>query len=167
MHDESTTPAPPRPAPPGIPQRPAPRGMPQRPPLPSGAIGRRRRVAPGALLGGYVAVLVAIALWPTPVDAEVASLIDALSRRLPVITRQRVEFAANVLLFVPFGLLLPSVLRGARDLVLPVALVATVTIECVQAAFLDARVPSVLDVIANLTGAAVGILVVAAVRRRR
>jgi glycopeptide antibiotics resistance protein len=114
----------------------------------------------------YVLVLALIAFWPTPVDAGVAPLLDALSRRLPVITRARVEFAANIALFVPFGVLLPLILRGARDLVLPLALVATVTIECTQALLLDARVPSVLDIIANLTGAGVGMLGLELWRRR-
>ncbi|WP_217577080.1 VanZ family protein, partial [Streptomyces sp. GbtcB7] len=82
--------------------------------------------------------------WPTPVDAGVAPLLEALSRRLPALSYPRVEFAANVGLFVPFGVLLPMILR-TRELVLPIAIVATVAIECGQAAFLTERFPSVLD----------------------
>lgn len=148
------------------PRPPLPAQTPPRPPLPVRA-RRPRASAPVLVLAGYVVALALIAFWPTPVDAGVAPLIDALSRRVPVITGSRVEFAANVALFVPLGVLLPSILRGSRDLVLPIALVATVTIECTQALLLDARVPSVLDVVANLTGASVGMLAVAAWRRVR
>lgn len=141
-----------------MPDTPPPR-IPPRPPLPLPAPARRPSASvPTLVLGGYLLVLALIAFWPTPVDADVAPLIDALSRRLPAITRPRVEFAANIVLFVPFGVLLPLILRRARELVLPIALVATVTIECAQGLLLDARVPSVLDIIANLTGAAVGML---------
>jgi len=119
------------------------------------------------VLAGYLLALAVIAFWPTPVDAGVAPVIDALSRRLPAITRPRVEFAANVALFVPFGVLLPLILRGAKELVLPIALVATVTIECTQALVLQARVPSVLDIVANVTGASVGMLGLAVWQRVR
>lgn len=135
---------------------PLPQQVPPRPPMPAPA---RRRVAsvPVMVLTGYLVVLALIAFWPTPVDAGVAPLLEALSRRLPALTYHRVEFTANVALFVPFGVLLPLIVRS-RDLVLPIAIVATVTIECGQAAFLTARVPSVLDIIANTAGACVGML---------
>ncbi|CAL4860761.1 VanZ family protein [Microbacterium sp. MM2322] len=148
------------------PPPPPPRRIPPRPALPAPA-PRRRASVPALVLTGYVAVLALIAFWPTPVDADVAPLIDALSRRLPAITRPRVEFAANVALFVPFGVLLPMILRGARELVLPIAVVATVTIECTQALMLSHRVPSVLDIVANVTGACVGMLGLALWRRVR
>ncbi|MCM3697182.1 VanZ family protein [Microbacterium oleivorans] len=139
------------------PRPPLPPRVPPRPPLP------RRRLRPPAsvpalVLTGYVAVLALIAFWPTPVDAGVAPLLDALSRRLPAITRPRVEFVANVALFVPFGVLLPLLLRRSLELVLPIAIVATVAIECMQALVLAQRVPSVLDIVANVTGACVGML---------
>ncbi|MFI8632462.1 VanZ family protein [Microbacterium sp. NPDC077663] len=148
------------------PRPPLPQGTPPRPPLP--APGRRTRASvPALVLAGYVLALALIAFWPTPVDADVAPLIDALSRRLPAITRPRVEFAANVALFVPFGVLLPLILRRSLELVLPIAIVATVTIECMQALALAQRVPSVLDIIANVTGASVGMLGLALWRRAR
>ncbi|SDG72002.1 VanZ family protein [Microbacterium sp. 77mftsu3.1] len=140
--------------------------IPPKPPLPP-KHRRASTTAPVLVLAGYVLVLAVIAFWPTPVDAGVAPVIDALSRRLPAITRPRVEFAANVALFVPFGVLLPLILRGAKELVLPIALVATVTIECTQALVLQARVPSVLDIVANVTGASVGMLGLAVWQRVR
>ena len=140
--------------------------IPPKPPLPP-KHGRPSTTAPVLVLAGYLLALAVIAFWPTPVDAGVAPVIDALSRRLPAITRPRVEFAANVALFVPFGVLLPLILRGAKELVLPIALVATVTIECTQALVLQARVPSVLDIVANVTGASVGMLGLAVWQRVR
>jgi len=140
--------------------------IPPKPPLPP-KHRQASTTAPVLVLAGYLLVLAVIAFWPTPVDAGVAPVIDALSRRLPAITRPRVEFAANVALFVPFGVLLPLILRGAKELVLPIALVATVTIECTQALVLQARVPSVLDIVANVTGASVGMLGLAVWQRVR
>lgn len=150
---------------PDTPPRP-PLRIPPRPPLPAPA-RRPWASVPVLVLVGYLVLLAVIAFWPTPVDAGVAPLIDALSRRLPVITRPRIEFAANVALFVPFGVLLPLILRRSLELVLPIALVATVTIECGQALLLSHRVPSVLDIIANTTGASVGMLGLALWRRFR
>lgn len=140
--------------------------IPPKPPLPP-KHRRASTTAPVLVLAGYLLTLAVIAFWPTPVDAGVAPVIDALSRRLPAITRPRVEFAANVALFVPFGVLLPLILRGAKELVLPIALVATVTIECTQALVLQARVPSVLDIVANVSGASVGMLGLAVWQRVR
>lgn len=140
--------------------------IPPKPPLPP-KHRRASTTAPVLVLAGYLLALAVIAFWPTPVDAGVAPVIDALSRRLPAITRPRAEFAANVALFVPFGVLLPLILRSAKELVLPIALVATVTIECTQALVLQARVPSVLDIVANVTGASVGMLGLAVWQRVR
>ncbi|MCO7203614.1 VanZ family protein [Microbacterium sp. CnD16-F] len=145
---------------------PLPPGTPPRPPLPARA-RRPPASVPVLVLAGYLLLLAVIAFWPTPVDAGIAPLIDVLSRRLPAITRPRVEFAANVALFVPFGVLLPLILRRSLELVLPIALVATVTIECGQALLLSHRVPSVLDIVANVTGASIGMLVLALWRRMR
>lgn len=138
--------------------------VPPRPPDPRARADRMPRL----LLLAYLVALALTAFWPTPVDAGLAPLIEAVTRRLPVVTYARVEFAANIALFVPIGVLLP--LMMPRTLVLPVALVATVAIESTQALLLDARVPSVLDIIANTTGARVGLLALEAfraVRRRR
>ena len=132
--------------------------VPPRPPDPRAPTDRM----PQLLLLAYLVALALTAFWPTPVDAGLAPLIDALTRRFPVVTYARVEFAANIALFVPIGVLLPMMMP--RTLVLPVALVATVAIESTQALLLDTRVPSVLDIIANTTGACVGLLALEAVR---
>ena len=79
-----------------------------------------------------------------------------------MLTYPRIEFSANILLFVPLGVLLMLILRR-RYLILPIAIVVTVAIECSQALLLDKRTPSVLDIIANTAGACLGMLIVAAV----
>ena len=179
---------PPRPAlPPRDPQRPA-AAHPQPPPLPPGwkvpaaaarvraessprltALSRRLRAAlsePRVLLGLYVFVLTLIALWPAPVDGAARPFLRLIGRAVPMLTYARIEFGANFLLFVPLGMLLALILRR-RYLLAPIALVATVTIESIQALIIDKRTPSVMDIIANLTGACLGLLIVAFIEWRR
>lgn len=115
---------------------------------------------PRVLLGVYGVALAVIALWPQRVDDGAGPLLDSLSQWIPILTYDRIEFAANILLFVPLGVLLALILRS-RYLVVPISLIATVTIESLQALLIDTRTPSVLDIIANLTGACVGLAVVA------
>jgi VanZ family protein len=110
-------------------------------------------------LGIYIAVLTLIAIWPVPVDSGAGPLIRAITRVLPIVTHARLEFGANILLFVPLGALL-AVILSRRYLVVPIAFVTTVGIESVQALALDRRVPSVMDIIANVTGACLGLLLV-------
>lgn len=177
---------PPRPAlPPRDPQRPVTAtAHPQPPPLPPGwkvpaaasrrsprltALSRRVRAGlsePRVLLGLYVAVLALIALWPSPVDGGARPFLRLLERAVPMLTYARVEFGANILLFVPLGVLLALILQP-RYLIAPIAVVATVTIESIQALMIDKRTPSVMDIIANLTGACIGLLIVAFVEWRR
>lgn len=121
---------------------------------------------PRVLLGIYVVVLALIALWPVPVDSGAGPMLRLVSRVIPILTYERIEFGANILLFVPLGVLLALILTQ-RYLVVPIALVATVTIESLQALLIDRRTPSVLDIIANLAGAAIGLLIVALVEWRR
>lgn len=113
---------------------------------------------PRAYLLAYTLLLTGIAFWPVPVDRGAGPLLRLITRAIPVLTYDRIEFAANILLFVPLGLLLTFILVRNRWLVLPIAFLATITIECVQALLLDARTPSVLDIIANTAGACIGIL---------
>ncbi|WP_244946435.1 VanZ family protein [Microbacterium saccharophilum] len=118
---------------------------------------------PRAYLALYLAVLAAVAFWPSPVDQGAGPLLRVVTRLIPVLTYPRIEFAANIALFVPFGLLLALIITRNRWLVLPIAFLATVTIECVQAVALGARTPSVLDIIANTAGACLGMLAAAAI----
>jgi len=76
-----------------------------------------------------------------------------------------VEFAANVLLFVPLGLLLTVLMRhhvwGAA-----LALALSITVELVQV-LIPERSPSLRDVLANGLGAAVGAVIAWLVVLRR
>lgn len=151
-------------------------------PVPSPAQSRRTWAPPGlrpaasmrrdprAWLVAYVMLLTGIAFWPVPVDSGAGPLLRAITKLFPILTYGRIEFGANILLFVPLGLLLALILRRRRYLVLPIALIATVAIEAVQGVLLGARTSSLLDVVADATGACVGLVVVEAIEaagRRR
>lgn len=111
----------------------------------------------------YLVVLAAIAFWPSHVDRGLIPLLTWLAGVAPPLTYPRVEFAANIALFVPFGVLLMFILRR-RYLIVPLVLVASVGIEAVQSLMGGRRTPSVLDVVANVAGACVGMLAVALVQ---
>ncbi|WP_431779997.1 VanZ family protein [Microbacterium aurantiacum] len=118
---------------------------------------------PALVLLAYAAPLAAIAFWPTPVDRGAAPLLRTVTRWIPVLTYDRIEFAANIALFVPFGVLVGLLVRQTW-LVLPLAFLTTLGIESAQAILLDRRTPSVMDIIANVAGACVGVLIVVFVR---
>jgi len=123
---------------------------------------------------GLVATVIVILLatmWPTPLDQGYQSAIDKV---LAVLHRNgipkwfgynKLEFSANVGMFVPLGflvaLILPQKLWWLSLIVCPGMSVA---IELVQGAVLDARVSSAQDVLANSLGALLGILVALAIR---
>lgn len=123
----------------------------------------RRFTATAAVLYGIVLVL--IAFWPTPVDKPAAGSLSRLiawfaRHGLDWITYSVIESGANVLLFVPAGLLLVvllgvpwwwlSILGGAA---------ASVAIELGQYVFLTGRFATIDDVYANTLGAAIGTLI--------
>lgn len=154
--------------------------IPPRPPLPApespaAARSNTDRAAglhpllrnPRTYLVAYAVALATIAFWPSPVDRDTGPLLRLLTRLVPVLTYPRIEFLANVVLFVPLGLLLTLILIRSRWLVLPIVFLATVTIECVQAVLLDARTPSALDIVANTAGGCLGILVALLFERLR
>ncbi|MCT9819027.1 VanZ family protein [Microbacterium sp. W1N] len=121
---------------------------------------------PRAWLALYLGALALIALWPTPVDQGAGPLLQAIARVAPALTYERVEFAANIALFVPFGLLLALIMRSRRWLALPIAVATTVLVELAQG-LLPQRTPSVFDVIANTAGACLGIVVATVLDSRR
>ncbi|MWV60023.1 VanZ family protein [Rathayibacter sp. VKM Ac-2754] len=116
-------------------------------------------VVVGAL---YLAALTAIVFWPTPVDASftgvLARLIAWLGRRgLGWIDYGVIESGANVLLFVPFGLLGALLLRARWAWLAIVLAAATSTaIETAQLLLLSARYSSTQDVLMNTLGATLG-----------
>jgi glycopeptide antibiotics resistance protein len=123
----------------------------------------------------YLVGLALIAFWPVPVDQGFSDALEVVitqlqSDGLSVLSYSTVEIAANVLLFVPLGILLASLFRpGARWLAFAVCVAISAVIEFSQAVFLPGRFASASDLLANIAGAAIGVLIVvivSAVRNR-
>ena len=125
---------------------------------------RRRRGIRLLLLYGLALALVAF--WPVPVDRGAEGLLRTVSQTLPWLSYEVIETSANVALFVPLGVLLALALPGHRGLVLPLALLATLVIESGQAIFLAQRTPSLRDVVANVLGAGIGLVIILLAERR-
>ena len=122
------------------------------------------------LLTLYLAAVLRITLWPRLGDeAPFTWLEDLLSRLqdlgLPAALGMTVlEAAANVVMFVPLGLLLPAVTRWRPGTVVLAGAVLSAAVETTQGLFLPERVATVQDVVMNTAGALVGVLLV---RRHR
>ena len=142
------------------------------------ATGRSRRIATW-LAAAYGVAVVLIGFWGSPVDAAGRPWLDraiAAGHRLGApdwFGYSTVESLANVVFFVPLGLLV-VLLAGARWWWAAVAagLVVSAAVETGQALVLPARTASLADVLANtvgaLVGAVVGVVVLTwAARRRR
>lgn len=135
---------------------------------------RSRRLATTLLVLYGIGVLV-VGFWGSPVDAGahpgILRVLDLAHRAgLPVwFGYGALEFTANVVFFVPLGLLV--VLRlGTRAWWAGAAagLVVSAAIEVGQALFLPARFASLDDVLANTSGAVIGAMVgVVLLGRRR
>ncbi len=131
------------------------------------------------LTGGYLVFLAWVTLTPQAYAAEhidiIYRVLAALHRRgyLMEIDDRRLEFLANIALFVPVGMFL-MLLFGTR--LWWVALLAsagiTMAIETAQRS-IPGRVPDERDLVANALGAAIGVVLAflltlpAAFRRRR
>ncbi|MFT4214389.1 MAG: VanZ family protein [Microbacterium sp.] len=111
----------------------------------------------------YLAVVLLATLSPTPLDqgyeSSIEQLLDVLhSHGVPEwYGYNKLEFSANVAMFVPVGFLLALALpRRGIWLVVIVIPAFSATIELLQAAFLAERFASVLDVVANTAGGYLG-----------
>ena len=136
------------------------------PAVPDGSARTRlRRWAPRLMLV-YLVALALIAFWPAPVDRDahdaLLAVIDWLQERgAPGWVRYSlVEFAANVVLFVPVGLFV-MILAGPRGWWLAVltGFAASCTIELGQLIFLPDRFATLSDVLANTIGATLGAVI--------
>ncbi|WP_349426379.1 VanZ family protein [Microbacterium sp. LWS13-1.2] len=125
--------------------------------------GQRRGIR---LLVVYAVILALIAFWPVPVDRGASGFLRAISSVVPWLTYDVIETSANVLLFVPFGVLLALALPLQRGLVVPLALATTLVIESGQALLLAERTPSLRDIVANVLGATIGLAIVQLIERR-
>ncbi len=128
-----------------------------------------------AVTGLYLLAVAWITLNPFPGDPHRNAFLEGLlaafaaTPALAWIDYDVVEFTANILLFVPMGVLLALLLgRGRRWLALSLGIAASLAIEFVQV-FEPARVSDARDIIANSLGAIVGIglVLVAGGRRSR
>ena len=103
----------------------------------------------------YAVGCAALTLGPSPGDLlfHAAQRVDGLDS-LP---SAAIEAIANLLLFVPLGLLLCAMLPQVRRLaVWALAVAVSISIELVQF-LLPERSPSIRDVVTNSLGAAVGV----------
>lgn len=131
------------------------------------------------LTGGYLAIVAWLTLTPQSYASERIAIIyrvlDALHRRgyLLGIDDSRLEFIANIALFVPVGMFL-LLLFGTRLwwVALAASFAMTAAIETAQR-YIPGRVPDERDLLANGMGAVIGVLVAlvltapATLRRRR
>ncbi|CAI9386837.1 VanZ family protein [Microbacterium sp. T2.11-28] len=123
------------------------------------------RVVLAILSGLYLWAVAWMTLRARPYGSDIAAALDRLlawfaqRESTAWITFDRVEFGANVAMFVPLGIF--AVLWfGVRGWwTAPVlGLLASGAIEFAQALFLDARVADVRDLVANTLGAVIGML---------
>ena len=137
---------------------------------------RSRRPFLAATTAGYLALVGWLTLGPQPLDENGRGLLHRFIRylsgdnKLDWITYALVEFTANVVLFVPVGVLFVLLVGWRRwwlAALLGVAL--TASIEFAQL-FLPDRVTDPRDLASNSIGAGIGValvLVVIALRMRR
>ena len=114
-------------------------------------------------LAAYATVVLAMTLSPTPLDQGYES---AIARFLGVLHRNgvpewfgysKLEFTANIVMFVPFGFLIAlSLPRRAVWLAILLIPAFSAGIELSQYVFLSARFASALDVVANTAGGYAG-----------
>lgn len=129
------------------------------------ATARSRRTATW-LIGAYGVGVLIVGFAGSPVDAGahpfIIRVLDA-AHRVGVpgwFGYGALEFSANVVFFVPLGLLVVLLVGGRRWWVGGVAgLVVSACIETGQAVFLPARFASLDDVLSNTSGAVIGALV--------
>ena len=115
------------------------------------------------LLAVTILAILLLTLWPDPRSSDGTSLARAIvdwlhAAGMPAaITFEAVEFGANIVMFVPFGLFLAlSLPRWMWPWAVVLGLAFTLLIEFLQAAFLPERFPTVSDLVANTAGALIG-----------
>lgn len=133
---------------------------------------RAARIAPW-FVAAYCLGLGLVGFWPSPVDRPAAGTITDVLRFLHAngvphwLNYPFIEFSANVLLFVPFGVLLTIVSRPSRWWVsVAIGFAVSVVLEVGQLVLLSERYPSGLDVLANTVGSLIGAFLVGMWRSR-
>ena len=127
---------------------------------------RIRVVVASIALACYAVIVLLAVFWPTPIDRDYQS---SIARVLEVAHRygvpewfgyNKLEFAANIAMFVPLAFLITLVLpTRVWWLVLLICPAFSIAIELTQGALLAERFASPLDVVANSAGALIGIII--------
>jgi glycopeptide antibiotics resistance protein len=120
-----------------------------------------------------IVAMITFSPGPPDPDGQLALqefLLRAYQQGLPIwITFAKIEFAANILMFIPIGFFGALCLARFRWLIIPIAIAASTMIEIAQSSRLPDRVGTPRDVVANSLGALIGFviacLVVALARR--
>ena len=118
------------------------------------------------LLAAYITLIGVIVFWPTPVDRPVAGRIRTAVGAVQEagatsVSYNTVEITANVLMFVPLGVLLVLAVPRLPWWWAPIAAgLFSCAIEFVQFAFVAQRNATVVDALANTSGAVIGALAV-------
>lgn len=135
---------------------------------------RSRAYVPLFVVAGfYAAAILAVALYPHPIDRPLeGSVLGALKLLhgwgLPAfVDYKSVEFLANVMFYVPVACAVALVLPRRRWWLVLVGAVALSTGMEVAQNLIPERVGSVRDVIANSLGALTGIGIAVAIRNAR
>ena len=133
-------------------------------------VARDRRLVRVALVVYLLAVL-RITQWPQLADDGTVDRFAQLLRwahahGLPsAVDVVLVEALANVVMFVPFGILLPLATRLPTPMTVPLGGAFSTAIELSQGMFFPDRVATVQDVVMNTLGAALGALLLHLVLR--
>jgi glycopeptide antibiotics resistance protein len=128
------------------------------------------RLTSVVLLVAFCALIAIITFWPGPPDPDGQQslklfLQTAYRHGLPTwVTYGKIEFGANILMFVPVGLFGALSLTRAHWLIVPAALAASTVIELVQGGIPE-RVGSLRDVVGNTMGALIGYVLACLVLR--
>ena len=138
----------------------------------SGEVPVPSRLARLALLV-YLAVPLGLTLAPRPPGRRLFAfqevlqpVVSALTFGRATISLDEAEALGNLLLLLPVGLLLPfAAPRLAPVLVLAGSAVASLGVETVQRVLLEDRSPSLQDVMLNVGGTAIGLVVALELRR--
>lgn len=113
----------------------------------------------------FLAALALLTLTPSRVEERMPNLLDltlTVAHRLgwSSLDFTRLEILANVLVFVPVGILAFLLLpRRVWALAFVVGPVISIAIEAAQRIALPHRAPTVADVIANTTGSTLGVVI--------
>lgn len=122
------------------------------------------------LLGVYLLAVAAVTLTPGSTHDGTLGLVRTIVERLTAlglpVTFLGLEAVANVLMFVPFGVLVGLLLDRPRWAVVLLAAATSATIETVQR-WVPARFPTLQDLVLNTLGAALGVVALEVVLRVR